>query len=383
MPAGANNPMPPRGQPSLPPWTPSPVLGGDFVYVPSTDELFMRDGRRLPRPARMQPAQLASSTYTGPLPPPTQLPQFPFVNTGSPPTGNMPLNPGSPPNIASAMGHMNLNHRPQTITSETPVNVVFNHGGTASAIQRGDPPNNNASSVKIDKPELTDTLFKTYKVRPKPREFFTIGRVFLVLWSEPAGGTSRVTAWERGTVINHLGERVFSKVRRFVVVREAGTYCNALPVNTYGGKGVSKPSVRKSEHAIIFTGSTPPRPTALEMPKRRGEAPMQPVPIQVDMDNKGERLDPMSRLHLGGVTTVEHNIKVKAFGKVNKNSVDALRKQYANVQNSHGGAGPANVNADYALHAHHEETQEDEEEEEDDDDEEDSGDEEDDEDDEA
>lgn len=174
MPAGANNAVPLRGQPLLPPWTPSPVLGGEFVYVPSTDELFMRDGRRLPRPARMQPAQLASSTYTGPLPPPTQLPQFPFVNTGSPPTGNMPLHPGSPPNIASAMGHMNLNHRPQTITSGTPINVVFNHGGSESAIQRGDPPKSNAPVVKIDKPELRDALFKEYKVRPRPREFFTI-----------------------------------------------------------------------------------------------------------------------------------------------------------------------------------------------------------------
>ena len=279
------------------------------------------------------------------------------------------------------MNHLNLNRQMQTITPQVPVKVVFHHGGSASAIQRGDPPSNNAPSIQIDKPELTGALFKTYKVRPKPKEFFTIGRVFLVLWSAPAGGASTVTAWEKGTVINHLGERVFSKVRRFVVIREGGTYCNALPINTYSGKGVSKPSVNKSEHVIIFTGSVAPRPTAAETPKRRGEFPMQSIPIQVDIDSQDERLDPMSRLHLGGVTTVEHNIKVKPLGKVNKRSLDALRKQYVNVQNSHGGAGPANTHADYALHSNHGDAgqdDDDEEEEEEEEDDEQSGEEEDD-----
>jgi hypothetical protein len=273
--------MPLTNQPNLPPWTNSPTLGGYFVYIPSTDEIFMRDGKRFPRPPQMQRANLAGSAYQGPLPPPTQLPQYPFVNTGSPPTGNMPLHPGSPPNIASAMGHMNLGRKTQTITPRGPVEVVFGQGGSQSAIRRGDPPSTGMRGVHIDKPELTDTLFKTYKVRSRPKDFFKLGRVFLVLWSEPAGGTSRITSWERGTVINHLGERVFSKVRRFVVIREGGTYCNALPINTYTGKGVAKPSVNKSEHVIVYTGSKAPGPTKAEMPTRRGEAPMQSIPIQV------------------------------------------------------------------------------------------------------
>jgi hypothetical protein len=282
----------------------------------------------------------------------------------------MQLHPGSPPNIASAMGHMNLGRKAQTITPRAPVEVVFHHGGSPSAIRRGDPPNSNARGVHIDKPELTNTLFKTYKVRSKPKEFFKLGRVFLVLWSEPASGTSRITNWEKGTVINHLGERVFSKVRRFVVIREGGTYCNALPINTYTGKGVAKPSVNKSEHVIIFTGSVAPPQTQAEMP-RRGEAPMQSIPIQVDLDSQDERFDPMSRLDLGGVTKVEHNIKVKALGKVNKRSEDALRKQYANVQNSSGGAGPSKIPAAYALHSQSQGGADEEEDDDDDDDEED------------
>lgn len=372
MAAGARGNMAPRGQPSLPPWTNSPSIGGDFVYVPSTDEIFLRNGKRFARPAQMQRAQLANSTYNGPLPPPSQLPQYPFSNTGSPPTGNLPIHAGSPSNIVGAMGHMNLGRQQQTITPKAPVEVVFHHGGTQSAIQRGEPPHPNARGIHIDKAELTGTLFKTYKVRQKPKQFFTLGRVFLVLWSEPAGGTSRVTKWEAGTVINHLGERVFSKVRRFVVIREGGTYCNALPINTYSGKGVAKPSVNKSEHVIIFTGAKPPLPTRDEMPTRRGEPSMRSTPIQVDIDSQDERLDPMSRLDLGGVTKVEHNIKVKALGMVNKRSIDALRSQYANVQNGPRGAGPSSMPTQYALHPRNEE-----EEEEDDDDEEEDDDEED------
>ena len=103
---------------------------------------------------------------------------------------------------------------------------------------------------------------------------------------------------------------------------------------------------------------------------------MQPSPIQVDIDSQDERLDPMSRLHLGGVTTVEHNIKVKALGKVNKRFLEALRTQYNNVQNSHSGAGPATTRADYALRSRREEDDGDEEEDEESDDEEEDDDEE-------
>jgi hypothetical protein len=97
----------------------------------------------------------------------------------------------------------------------------------------------------------------------------------------------------------------------------------------------------------------------------------------------------MSRLDLGGVTKVQHNIKVKALGNVNKRSVDALRTQYANVQNSQGSAGPSTMPAQYALRssaeAEDEEEGDDDEEEDDDeeDDDEDDGEEEEDDDDEA
>jgi hypothetical protein len=178
-----------------------------------------------------------------------------------------------------------------------------------------------------------ERLFPEYTVRPK--RFFCLGRVFLVLWAEPAGGNGSnagtvVTMQEQGTVLNHLGERVFSKVRRFVVIRESDQYCNALPITTYSGRGVAKRNVVKAEHAIIYTGRDPPQPRLDERPSR-GETGMRSQSIRVDPDNRTDRLDEMSRIHFGGVHQVHHNIKTKSLGIVNRNSIDALQSQFANV----------------------------------------------------
>ena len=243
----------------------------------------MSDGRHLSRPESVTPASLAIATYTGPLPPDVGM--LHQAGQASQPTAtNVPI-------------HLDPPHRPQQIL----------------------------------KPDLMSTLFKPYRIRPRPKQFFTLGRVFLTLWAEPAPPATG-DRWYPGTVINHLGERVFSKVRRFLVIREGDNYCNALAINTYSGRGVAKRGIDKSEHVIIFTGSTAPLPTAGESPSK-GEAGMRPIPIQVDCD-LDERLDPMSRLDLGGVTTVWHNIKVKPLGSVNQKSMHALRTQYAAVQNS-------------------------------------------------
>jgi len=285
----------------------------------------------------------------------------------------VPMHPGSPQHLVGAMCSMNLSRgSTQQINAQKPVEVVFQQGSTRSQIMRRDPPDLHARGVNISKSDITSTLFKQYKVRNNPKQFFRVGKVFLVLWSEPAGGTSLVSKWAAGTVINHLGERVFSKVRRFVVIREGGNYCNALPINTYTGRGVAKPGVNKSEHVIIFTGKSPPLPKAQELPAQ-GQMGMRNIAIQVDPDTPDETLDPMSRLDLGGVTKVEHNIKVKPLGNVNKRFLDALQAQYANVQNPQASVGASTTPAQYTLHPNTQppppENDEGESEEEDDDDE--------------
>ena len=180
----------------------------------------------------------------------------------------------------------------------------------------------------------TEQLFSTFEIRAAPKRFFTVGKVFMVLWSEPAGEartlvTGAIPARTPGTTKGRFGENVFSKVRRFVVIREAQTYCSALPITTYGAQGVGKAGVTKSEHAIIYTGKQASEPMAIEEPSR-GEVGMRPDPIRVDPDDREDKLDPRSRIDFGKVHTIQHNIKVRSYGRVNDRSMQALIKQFNN-----------------------------------------------------
>ncbi|KAF2722887.1 hypothetical protein K431DRAFT_221009, partial [Polychaeton citri CBS 116435] len=170
--------------------------------------------------------------------------------------------------------------------------------------------------------EEEERLFPLFRKPQHPARFFTVGKVFLVLWVEPAG-ESVVTYLQAGETTGRFGERVYSKVRRFVVIRQQSGYCSALPITTYGRRGVSKPGVIKSEHAIIHTGSQAPEPLNAELP-HRGEAGMRSRAIRVDPDERDTKLDLLSRLDFGKITTIQHNLKVKSFGKVNRASMDAL-----------------------------------------------------------
>ena len=185
--------------------------------------------------------------------------------------------------------------------------------------------------------EPTERLWSGYKIRP--RDFFFVGRVFLVLWVEPAGETTTaITSLERsdpipadpGVTHGRFGEHVYSKVRRFVVIRAGSNYCSAIPIVSYGSRGVGKDRVTKSEHAIIFTGAQAPRAMDHERPARDEDG-MRSKPIRVIPDDPIEKLDPVSRLNFAQVHTIQHNIKVKPFGTVHPKSVEALQSQFSNV----------------------------------------------------
>ncbi|KAI7182972.1 hypothetical protein KC363_g8489 [Hortaea werneckii] len=165
-----------------------------------------------------------------------------------------------------------------------------------------------------------------YTIRKDAGLSFKPGRVFHVLWTEPAGALSE-GACSESLVNARFGERAYAKIRRFVVVRAASSYCSALPITSYGGRGVGKPGVKKSEHCIIYTGRSAPLPLLEEFP-RLGEAGMQLTSIRVISDDGVAKLDPSSRLDLGKPHTIHHNIKVKAFGQVDALHLTALLSQF-------------------------------------------------------
>lgn len=103
------------------------------------------------------------------------------------------------------------------------------------------------------------------------------------------------------------------------------------PITTYGGQGVAKRGVIKSEHGVIYSGKVPPEINDDERPGRGGEEPMCRTPIRIDPDEKGQKLDRMSRIDYGKTFTIHHNLKVRSFGKVNRDSEEALKGQFREV----------------------------------------------------
>lgn len=163
-----------------------------------------------------------------------------------------------------------------------------------------------------------ERLDPAYRKRSKPQKFFLFGKMFTTLWTEPSTpfGTSASFSVVR------YGTRGYAQIRRFVVIREGENYCYAAPVVTYGGQGVAKPGVVKHEHAIIFSGSRPQLKSG-EFPAHQGERPVLDIAIQVDPVDSEHALDPMSRINLGAIATIQHNLKVKPYGMVR--NLDALR----------------------------------------------------------
>jgi hypothetical protein len=73
---------------------------------------------------------------------------------------------------------------------------------------------------------LTDQGYRV-RTRAEEHEFFRLGRVFAMLWSETAGGTNSANSvkshgsniYNAGTVQGRYGEEIPSQIRRFVIVR--------------------------------------------------------------------------------------------------------------------------------------------------------------------
>ncbi|KAF7185542.1 hypothetical protein HII31_13166 [Pseudocercospora fuligena] len=168
-------------------------------------------------------------------------------------------------------------------------------------------------------------LYDTFKQAQKPKRFFRVGRVFMILWTEPLGDES-LSEYSQFTVKGLYGDWLHQKVRRFIVIGEAERHCLAIPILSYGKKGVSKQGVNKADHGIVYVGSKAPEPDYEEMPTR-GELPMAEIPIRVDPDNPTEKLDQKSRIHYSKVYTIEHNVKAKSVGMIHNRSLPDLMYQ--------------------------------------------------------
>lgn len=81
---------------------------------------------------------------------------------------------------------------------------------------------------------------------------------------------------------------------------------------------------------VVFSGRQAPNLDEAELPAR-GEVGMRTPAIRVLPDQPEGKLDPMSRLNLGKIYTIEHYVKVKPFGMVHPESMRQLLYNWRDV----------------------------------------------------
>ncbi|KUJ10755.1 uncharacterized protein LY89DRAFT_689387 [Mollisia scopiformis] len=190
---------------------------------------------------------------------------------------------------------------------------------------------------EFTRPNITGTAGKYESLDPSFKvhrsKYFKPGQIFKVVWAEPKGEPRSDTASiseqtdvtvEGWTADGEYGQKVYSSVRRFVVVATGNGFSNCVPILTYGRQGLGKRGITPEYHAIIY--STPEPPVLNFVPHLK--------PIQFEGRNARHKLEPMSLVNYAKIYPVEHNVKVQFIGWVAKDSQRHFVRDSNGVWNS-------------------------------------------------
>ncbi|TGO72841.1 hypothetical protein BELL_0413g00020 [Botrytis elliptica] len=199
--------------------------------------------------------------------------------------------------------------------------------------------------------ETLDPRYKVYGGFRLQDDFWKVGRVFMMLWTEPAqpkvpenGGTRNGSHFST----TFLGQQAYSEIRSnkglwefCLLVCSAQNYTydmlmcwsnDASPIQTYSGQATLKPNLpAPRRHTIIHT--TPQAPKQLSYLANDGQSISEDLvldPIQVNSERTHEpegELNLLSRLNYSKVYTVEHYVRVLNIGMVASNSISTFLDQ--------------------------------------------------------
>ncbi|KEF53295.1 uncharacterized protein A1O9_10743 [Exophiala aquamarina CBS 119918] len=178
------------------------------------------------------------------------------------------------------------------------------------------------SASQFGDPESLDPKYRMQN----GKKFFVQGRVFAMMYPEPKGehrGIDTGPDDSRSVITGRRGEKIFSHIKRFVVIKPRTGHCLCVPINSYRKNGVGKkglPRDERSAHAIIYDSRRDP-PDAI-IP---GEEDLVKNPIAVNIMSNSDTLEPTSRVHFGKIYTIEWNVKVFGIGHIAKESLDDVR----------------------------------------------------------
>ncbi|KFZ08885.1 hypothetical protein V502_09088 [Pseudogymnoascus sp. VKM F-4520 (FW-2644)] len=152
-------------------------------------------------------------------------------------------------------------------------------------------------------------------------------QILKVVWTEPEGH-SRSRQKEKAnfqvTGPSKYGERAYTSIRRFIIIKSYEGHSTCLPILTYGHRGTAKPGVKPDHHAIIYS-----RGRLSSMVSEEQE--LVNEPIRIEMNSPRHTLDSMSRINYAKIYTVEHNVMVSFIGRVHADSFRTLKGDYLKI----------------------------------------------------
>jgi hypothetical protein len=166
------------------------------------------------------------------------------------------------------------------------------------------------------------------------RRFWIVGRVFMMLWTEPArtpivprgGGTRNGSHFST----TYLGETAYSEIRRFVVVKEGHGNNICSPIHTYSGQATLKWNLPEpQEHAIIYTSKKPPQEHSYKAEDGTvvwENLNKDPIRVISEQHDKEGDLGNLSRINYSKIYTVENYVRVLNIGRVHQDSMESLIK---------------------------------------------------------
>jgi hypothetical protein len=246
------------------------------------------------------------------------------VPSSSPTTSDL-LNRFSTLNVTRTETSAASTTRPTPIEPVRPNRHQVQAGSRASQSSTGNHGSRNSllpEEIKVRGTEGEyEPLDRRYRQVKNKAGYFVVGRVFAILWHENMGITNKKPGPDvKFTRDNRFGERIFSHIRRMIIVRQRYGYCWCVAINTYGGKGLIGKNWSHAEvqsHTVVYESTQ--KPAIFE----EEQGLMTKQSIAVDMVS-GHTLGMASRLNYAKVSTVEHNVKVMDIGMVSDTSMPYL-----------------------------------------------------------
>ncbi|KAI7201247.1 hypothetical protein KC316_g2326 [Hortaea werneckii] len=284
-------------QPSSSGWHYSQSLGQWVWYDAQRNRYILQNGIELPSSTQLQN-------------PGSQVPQYTLASAESSAQGNAnsPLGASA---LVGGLENLTIDQRTTQTTSRVHNGIRWvdarNPDTGVSTRIATDPPNlitepglwssGRGGGVRAHRmlagnsQQETEALYPSFKLRQK--DFFREGRVFLILWTEPAGeptATTRVTDRQSpevndGIIPGLYGQRVFSKVRRFVIIREGDLSCSALPITTLRTYLASGQQPRPAAAASQSVASSSRANQRIVTTRHPDTIPRATLPEQEDDDN--------------------------------------------------------------------------------------------------